>query len=230
LPLARLPPLLAFSHLVLGPRTRHSFETGLWIHPTARQLLPVPAAMARLDRSTYRSSWVRGSEREPDPVVAVLSPGRQLPLVELNRSSAPADFERYRPIGSAIPLRRRTGLEVFPFAIRASAVESASNAQAPTNLLSPSESDRNRPPAAQPLTALLGFGPFQRLELQKPGYLGFASPDTFRLQGFSPSCRLTSSATVRPCFMPVTLLGFSFRAFSPRRAFDPSRNRLPSWC
>jgi hypothetical protein len=71
----------------------------------------------------------------------------------------------------------------------------------------------------------MGFGPFQRLQLRKPGYLGFTSPDTFRLQGFAPSCRFTSSATFRPCFMPVTLLGFPFRASSPHRAFGPSRSR-----
>lgn len=104
--------------------------------------------------------------------------------MELNRSSAPADPGRYRPIGSAIPLRRRTGLEVFPSAIRASAVESASNAQAPTNLLSPSEFDRNRPPPASPLAALLGFGPFQRLQPWKPGYLGFAFTRHLPTSGF----------------------------------------------
>jgi hypothetical protein len=150
--------------------------------------------------------------------------------MELNCSPAPTDFERYRPIGSAIPLRRRTGLEVFPFAIRASAVESASNAQAPANLLSPSEFDRNRPLPDQPVAALLGFWPFQRFQPWKPGYLGLTAPDTFRLQGFAPSCRFASSTAFRPYFMPVTLLGFSFRAFPPRRAFGPSRNRLPSWC
>jgi hypothetical protein len=36
-----------------------------------------------------------------------------------------------------------TGLEAFPPEIRASAVETASNAPAPSNLFSPSESDRN---------------------------------------------------------------------------------------
>jgi hypothetical protein len=82
-----------------------------------------------------------------------------------------------------------------------------------------------RPPPGQPVASLLGFGPFQRLQPWKPGHLGFASPDTFRLQGFAPSCRLTSSAAFRPCFMPVTLLGFPFRAFSPRRAFGPFRNQ-----
>ena len=113
------------------------------------------------------------------------------------------------------------GLEAFPLEIRASAVESASNAPAPANLLSPSESDQNRPPSDEPTATPLGFGPFQRFQLWKPGHLGFTSPDTFRLQGFTPSCRFTSSSTLRPCFMPVTLLGFSFRAFSPRRAFAP---------
>jgi len=42
-----------------------------------------------------------------------------------------------------------TDLEVFPTAIRASAVESASNAPAPANLRSPSESDRNRTATGQ---------------------------------------------------------------------------------
>jgi hypothetical protein len=93
-------------------------------------------------------------------------------------------------------------------------------------LQSPVRSDRHR---HDPMATLLGFGPFQRLRLRKPGFLGFASPDTFRLQGFTPSCRLTSSTASRPCFMPVTLVGFSFRAFPPRRAFGPFRNQSPSW-
>jgi len=75
------------------------------------------------------------------------------------------------------------------------------------------------------MVALLGFLPFQRFQLRKPGQLGVTTPDTFRLQGFSPSCRLPSSEAFRPYFMPVTLLGFSFRAFPPRRAFVPFRSR-----
>lgn len=39
-----------------------------------------------------------------------------------------------------------SGPEAFPSSTRASAVESASNAPAPTNLFSPSESNRTRPP------------------------------------------------------------------------------------
>lgn len=68
---------------------------------------------------------------------------------------------------------------------------------------------------------LLGFAPLQRMRLKKLGNLGLAWPDTFRLQGFAPSCRLASSAAFRPCFMPGALLGFPFRAFSPRGAFVP---------
>jgi hypothetical protein len=67
----------------------------------------------------------------------------------------------------------------------------------------------------------VGFAPLQRHQLWRPGNLGVASPDTFRLQGFSPSCRLASSRTFRPCFMPVPLMGFTFRAFSPHRALSP---------
>jgi len=76
--------------------------------------------------------------------------------------------------------------------------------------------------------ALLGFGPLQRFKFRKPGQLGLASPDTFRLQGFSPSCRLASSGTFWPCFMPVALMGLPFRAFSPRRAFSFFQSMVPS--
>jgi len=162
---------------------------------------------------------------ESAPVVEDVSPRHRLPLMEFSYSSAPADHERYRIIGSAIPLRRWTGHEVFPSTIGTSAVETASNAPAPANLLAPSEFVRNQPPSGQPIAALLGFGPFQRLQPWKPGSLRLTSPDTFRLQGFSPSCRLASSTAFQPYFMLVTLLGFSYRAFSPRRAFGPFRNR-----
>lgn len=97
------------------------------------------------------------------------------------------------------------------------------------SLLSPAEFNRNRPSLAEAATALLGFGPFQRPQLWKPGSLGLASPDTFRLQGFSPSCRFTSSRTFGLCFMPLPLIGFSFRAFPPGGAFGPFQNRSPSW-
>jgi hypothetical protein len=68
------------------------------------------------------------------------------------------------------------------------------------------------------MAALLGFGPLQRHQHRRPGSLGFASPDTFRLQGFAPSCRLPSSSTFRPCFVPVPLMGFPLQGFSPSRS------------
>jgi len=44
---------------------------------------------------------------------------------------------------------------------------------------------------------------------------GFAFPGTFRLQVFSTSWRLAPSRSLRPCFMPVTLLGFVPSELSP---------------
>jgi len=161
-------------------------------------------------------SFSRGS------VFADLSPGQRTALVELKCSSAYPSPRRYRPIGSAIPLRRLDGLEVFPASD--CGVRFVSNASPPVSFLAPSEYDRSGPPPDKPAAALLGFRPLQRIQLWKPGSLGFASPDTFRLQGFAPSCRFASSGAFRPCFMPVTLMGFTFRAFSPRRALDPLRS------
>jgi hypothetical protein len=45
---------------------------------------------------------------------AALSPGRRLPLMEFCHSSVSRDQSRYRRIGWATPLRRSSGLEVFP--------------------------------------------------------------------------------------------------------------------
>jgi hypothetical protein len=44
----------------------------------------------------------------------------------------------------------------------------------------------------------------------------FAEPGTFRPQGFSPSRRITPRLHVRPCFMPVTSLGFCPSGIFPR--------------
>jgi hypothetical protein len=43
----------------------------------------------------------------------------------------------------------------------------------------------------------------------------FATPGTFRPQGFSPSRRVTPRSNARSCFIPVTSMGFS----SPFRGF-----------
>jgi hypothetical protein len=125
---------------------------------------------------------------------------------------------RYRIIGSAIPLRRFSGLEGFP-AQHLGIPSLQTNARAVPALalfsrVSPDliAASRSRQPA------LMGFGPLQRHQSWRHGSLGFASPDTFRLQGFSPSCRFASSSTFRPCFMPVTLVGFSLQGFFPSQS------------
>jgi hypothetical protein len=123
----------------------------------------------------------------------------------------------YRLIGSTIPLRPSVGPAVFPPSALPLRVLFLDAAPA-LRLRSPSEFDRARPPPNASAATLLGSGPLQRLQLEKPGCLGFASPDTFRLQGFAPSCRLASSRTFRPCFMPVTLLGFSLQGLSPSQS------------
>jgi hypothetical protein len=88
-------------------------------------------------------------------------------------------------MGSAIPLRRFNDLEVFltshraaQFLTRSSVLKLHRFFRVSSNRIA---TDRTGG------MALLGLFPLQRLWLQEPGCLGFASPDTFRLQGFSPS-------------------------------------------
>jgi hypothetical protein len=51
----------------------------------------------------------------------------------------------------------------------------------------------------------------------------FASPGTFRPQGFSPSRRLTPRQNLRPFFRSVTSLGFALQGLSPVvRSLDSS--------
>jgi hypothetical protein len=58
-----------------------------------------------------------------------------------------------------------------------------------------------------------------------------ASPGTFRPQGFPPSRRLTPRLNARPCFMPVTPLGFCSPGIFPRNQVRwLVANELPSWC
>lgn len=55
----------------------------------------------------------------------------------------------------------------------------------------------------------MGFVPVQRMRQR-----GFGYPEnshilgTFRLQGFSPSCRFAPPGAAQVCFTPVTLIGF----------------------
>jgi hypothetical protein len=45
--------------------------------------------------------------------------------------------------------------------------------------------------------------------------LGVAFPSTFRLQGFSPSCRFPPPCAARVCFTPVALVGSHPSGVSP---------------
>jgi len=136
----------------------------------------------------------RGSSSEPSPGTSFASPSPALrsPLVELDCSSTSVTvavpLHGFRGPSTPFPF----GPEVFPASVRASSLYWSRFR--PRASSSPSESDRSWFAAVSPAATLLGFGPLQRFRNWKPGLLGFASPDTFRLQGFAPSCRFPSSS------------------------------------
>jgi hypothetical protein len=83
-----------------------------------------------------------------------------MPLVEFHHSSVYRRQIRYRLIGSAIPLRRLSGLEVFPVLVPSVRCRKTTDSRPPLSLQSPSESSRNRPPQGlRPSATLLGFRP-----------------------------------------------------------------------
>jgi hypothetical protein len=71
---------------------------------------------------------------------------------------------------------------------------------------------------ARQLIGLLGYrprwllswssAPLRRLSTSESTPPRFATPGTFRPQGFSPSRRFAPRLDVRPCFMPVAPVGF----------------------
>lgn len=61
----------------------------------------------------------------------------------------------------------------------------------------------------------------------EPTSPGLASPGTLRLQAFAASWRLASPDASRPCFMPVTPMGFlALQSFSPSSSRNPSRGHV----
>jgi hypothetical protein len=63
----------------------------------------------------------------------------------------------------------------------------------------------------------------------EPTRPGLASPGTLRLQAFAASWRLASPDASRPCFMPVTPMGFgALQSFSPSSSRFPLGIALPS--
>jgi hypothetical protein len=84
--------------------------------------------------------------------------------------------------------------------------------------------------AAQSAT-LMEFLPLRRISSSESTPRRFATPTTFRPQGFAPSRRLSPRSNARPCFMPVTPMGFPpFRGFPSLSGLASSSPvRLPSW-
>jgi hypothetical protein len=73
---------------------------------------------------------------------------------------------------------------------------------------------------------LFGFVPLQRSQTWEPASPGFASPSTFRPQSFSLSRRFSSPTPLRPCCMPVALLGFHQAPLVQRSSKVTLRKRL----
>jgi hypothetical protein len=75
------------------------------------------------------------------------------------------------------------------------------------------------------------FSPLRRLSLDESTHPRFASPGTFRPQGFSPSRRIAPHPDAQPYFRLVTPLGFRSTGAFPHCQVPRARRpaRLPSW-
>jgi len=72
--------------------------------------------------------------------------------------------------------------------------------------------------------------PLRRIGSSESTSPRLASPGTFRPQGFAPSRRFPPRSNARPCFMPVTSLGFcSPGVFPHNQVRSASAEGLPSW-
>jgi len=88
-----------------------------------------------------------------------------------------------------------------------------------------------QPKRQNPPSASLGVSfPFSVCGTREPAEPGFASPGTFRSQGFAPSQRLTSPSPSRVSFTPERSWDSPFRASLLRRSRSASRRPLPSCC
>lgn len=74
------------------------------------------------------------------------------------------------------------------------------------------------------------FLPFSVCGTREPAEPGFASPGTFRSQGFAPSQRLASPSPSRVYFTPERSWDSPFRAFLLRRSRNAFRRPIPSCC
>jgi hypothetical protein len=133
--------------------------------------------------------------------------------------------DRYCRIGWTIPLRpcvaeAALDLEVFPEA--SLRPRSESRALSSRRVAPPSEYDRAVPllPAGSHDRAGISSSPGVSCPFDARGIGGATIPElaslrSLRSQGFSPSQRFAPRRTIRPCFMPVTSLGFRPSELSP---------------
>jgi hypothetical protein len=76
------------------------------------------------------------------------------------------------------------------------------------------------------LATLMEFLPLRRLSPSESTPRRLATPTTFRPQGFAPSRRLFPRSNARPCFMPVTSMGFHSPGAFPRCQVHPARHPM----
>jgi hypothetical protein len=155
-------------------------------------------------------------------------PAAQQKLHGASRAVAPTT--RYNPTGSASPssARRPSGR----WALRAPprGRHHARRQQHPRSLGETARIRRGRTLDRWAFRLLSwSSSPLRRLSSGESTAPRFTSPGTFRQQGFSPSRRLAPRLNVRPCFMPVTPMGFRSPGISPHSQVPAaSAARLPS--
>jgi hypothetical protein len=82
----------------------------------------------------------------------------------------------------------------------------------PADLAAPSAPKNRKKPTRS--ATLMEFLPLRRMSPSESTPRRLATPTTFRPQGFSPSRRIPPRSDARPCFMPVTPMGFALQGFS----------------
>jgi len=150
--------------------------------------------------------------------------------------------DRYCPIGSTIPLRPSADEAVAPpqqtlgFSRKRHFARGVNLGLCPLLALRLLRSmtgpcrcscwPRPKPGPEQLLS--WGFSPLRRMSNGGSTGPELASLRTLHSQGFAPSQRLAPRHAFRPCFMPVTPMGFTLQSFLLSRSRATSRRPLPS--
>lgn len=98
----------------------------------------------------------------------------------------------------------------------------------PADLATPSAPKNRKKPTRS--ATLMEFLPLRRMSPSESTPRRLATPTTFRPQGFSPSRRIPPRSDARPCFMPVTPMGFRSPGVFPHcQVLRLVTEELPSW-